>query len=49
MLFHKVFNETQPKQMNNKNINGVMLAFLIERYVDEINRKGSVPEITSVY
>ena len=46
ILKHKVFNEAPPKQINNKCINGIYLASLIEAFVDALN-KGVAPNISS--
>jgi hypothetical protein len=45
ILKHKVFYETPAKQMNNKCINGKILAALIEQYVEALN-KGAAPNIS---
>jgi len=47
-LRHKVFEECPLKQMNNKRINGKVLAKLLEMYVEAIN-DGAVPNITSAW
>ena len=48
VLKNKVFNECPVKLMNNKRINGKVLAKLLSIYVDAIN-DGAVPNITSAW
>lgn len=48
VLRHKVFNETPPKQIGGRPLTGVMLAELIEAYVEALN-KGATPSIGNAW
>jgi hypothetical protein len=46
VLRHKVFREGPLKLINNRPITGPMLALLIEKYVESLN-KGTLPDVSS--
>ena len=47
-LRRKILNRVKPKLLNNKKLNGAMMAGLITAYVDSINN-GVVPNIESAW